>query len=168
MAQKRSVSKPARGPLRWLLRLPILLYRAHLGWVLGNRFLMLTHVGRRSGLSHDTVLEVVEHDEANETYYVAAGWGEESDWYRNVEKTPSVVLHVGRRRLKAVAARLAPDVAEGVLRSYGRRHPVTLRSIARGFGLHFDGSEEGYRVLARELPVVALRSVRNTAKKRAS
>jgi hypothetical protein len=50
------------GPTGWvraLLRLPILLYRLHLGWLLGHRFLLLTHVGRKSGLQRRTVLEVV-------------------------------------------------------------------------------------------------------------
>lgn len=163
MAQKRNVPKPSRGPLRWLLRLPIILYRARLGWLLGNRFLMLTHIGRKSGLPHDTVLEVVDRDEAGKTYYVAAGWGEESDWYRNIVKAPSVLIHVGRRRLEAVAERLLPDAAEAVLRSYGRRHPFALRSLARGLSLPFDGSEDGYRTLARELPIVALRSPKRSS-----
>jgi hypothetical protein len=30
-----------------------------LGWLLGNRFLMLIHTGRHSGRLHQTVIEVV-------------------------------------------------------------------------------------------------------------
>ncbi|HWD43055.1 MAG TPA: hypothetical protein VHM23_04920 [Actinomycetota bacterium] len=48
------------GPIvRWLLRAPGLLYDRHAGWLLGHRFLRLTHLGRRSGRRHRTVLEVV-------------------------------------------------------------------------------------------------------------
>ncbi len=35
--------------LQTLLRCPILLYHAHLGWLLGDRFLRLTQRGRTSG-----------------------------------------------------------------------------------------------------------------------
>ncbi len=55
------------GILGWLLKLPIGLYRVHLGSLLGDRFLMLTHIGRKTGRSHHTVIEVVLHDRANET-----------------------------------------------------------------------------------------------------
>ena len=55
-------SKPPRGLLRFLLRLPIWLYQLHLGFLLGHRFLLLTHTGRRSGLLRRTVVEVVSYD----------------------------------------------------------------------------------------------------------
>lgn len=32
-----------------IFKLPLVLYRLHLGWLLGTRFMQLTHVGRRSG-----------------------------------------------------------------------------------------------------------------------
>lgn len=78
-----SVSKPlvdkdpSRGLLRFLLRLPILLYHLRLSWLLGNRFL-LKHIGRKSGLLRETVLEVVRYDRDNHVYIVASGWGENS------------------------------------------------------------------------------------------
>jgi hypothetical protein len=53
--------RPPKGLLRLMLRLPIWLYRLRLGWLLGNRFLLLTHVGRKTGLPHQTVVEVVSH-----------------------------------------------------------------------------------------------------------
>jgi hypothetical protein len=54
------VATPRPGPvLRRLLRAPSLLYDWHAGWLLGRRFLRLTHRGRRSGRRYRTVLEVV-------------------------------------------------------------------------------------------------------------
>jgi hypothetical protein len=47
------------GLLRLGFKLPITLYRAHLGWLLGHRFLLLTHRWRTSGKIYQTVLEVV-------------------------------------------------------------------------------------------------------------
>ena len=37
------------------------LYRWKCGWLLGHRFLLLIHVGRRTGLRRCTVLEVLEY-----------------------------------------------------------------------------------------------------------
>jgi hypothetical protein len=39
-----------QGWLHGLLALPILLYRLHRGWLFGHRFLLLIHMGRKSGL----------------------------------------------------------------------------------------------------------------------
>ena len=35
--------------VRWLVRAPVWLYRARLGILVGDRLLMLEHLGRRSG-----------------------------------------------------------------------------------------------------------------------
>ncbi len=94
---KSIVDRPPSKALRLGLRLPIWLYRARLGWLLGDRFLMLTHTGRKSGLPRQTVIEVVQHDKGTDTYYVVSGWGEKSDWYQNIRKSPSVTVHVGGR-----------------------------------------------------------------------
>jgi hypothetical protein len=56
-------SRPA-GALRLAFRLPIYLYRLDLGWLLGHRFLLLVHQGRRSGLLRETVLEVLLYEPA--------------------------------------------------------------------------------------------------------
>jgi F420H(2)-dependent quinone reductase len=85
MSTKLSDTKPPRGVLRWLLRLPIWLYRLRMGRLLGNRFLMLTHIGRKSGQPRQSVLEVVGHDEATGIYIIASGWGEQADWLRNIQ-----------------------------------------------------------------------------------
>jgi hypothetical protein len=53
-----------RGLVRIAVRLPILLYWLGLGWLLGHRFLLLTHRGRVSGQVRHTVLEVIRHDRA--------------------------------------------------------------------------------------------------------
>ncbi len=60
------------------------LYDRHLGWLLGRRFLQLTHVGRRSGRRYRTVLEVVEYDRSVPEFVVVSGFGRRSDWLRNL------------------------------------------------------------------------------------
>lgn len=51
-------AKPSKA-FRILARMPNGLYRARLGWLLGKRFLMLLHMGRKSGLVRRAVVEVI-------------------------------------------------------------------------------------------------------------
>ena len=161
---EQDASKPValkqkpRGLLRLGLRLPIWLYRAHLGWLLGQRFLMLTHIGRKSGKPHQTVIEVVDHDQATDTYIVTSGWGEKADWFQNVMKTPDVVINVGRRRLKVKAERLSVDDATQWLLNYARQHPRTFRELARFMtGRSLSSTPEDCQLLAESVPVIAFR-----------
>jgi deazaflavin-dependent oxidoreductase (nitroreductase family) len=66
------------------------------GGILGGRFLLLEHIGRKSGRTRQTVLEVVGHDAESGRYVVASGWGTRSDWFQNVERGPRVTVQVGR------------------------------------------------------------------------
>jgi deazaflavin-dependent oxidoreductase (nitroreductase family) len=150
---------PVQGLLRFVLRFPLVLYRLHLGWLLGQRFLRLTHVGRKSGKRYRTMVEVVDHDPATDSYIVTSGWGEKSDWFRNIQKTPQVVINVGRRQLEVKAERLSADQAEQWLLNYARKHPRTFRDLARIMtGESLKGTSEDCRRLAEAVPVIAFRT----------
>ena len=152
---------PPQGIARWLSRFPLWLYRFRLGFLLGNRFLMLTHTGRKSGLARQTVLEVVRHDDLTDSYVVASGWGEQSNWFRNILKTPQVTLTVGFRRLEALAVRLSPQGAEHEFRDYARRHPRAFRALSSAMMQHpSNDPEENSRSLAQSIPVVVLQPTR--------
>ena len=157
MSKKVTRVPRPKGFMRFLARMPIGLYRAGLGRLFGGRFLVLTHTGRVSGLPRQVALEVVRHDKPSDTYYVASGWGEESDWYRNVVKAPQVLVHSSGRQLEAVAERLSDEQAGDELLTYARRYPRAIKSLAGIMGYEVDGTDEGYRALGRELPIVALR-----------
>lgn len=146
------------GFLRLLLCFPIWLYRAHLSWLLGSRILLLTHRGRRSGLLRQTVVEVIQHDAATGTYFIASGWGEKSNWLRNLQKTPEVTVQVSRQAFAATAGRLSHGAAQHALFTYAQHHPAAFRMLARVLtGRRVQGSEEDCRTLAQSIPVVALR-----------
>jgi len=49
---------------RMLLRAPGRLYDWRCGWLLGHRFLRLTHIGRNSGRHYQTMLEVIRIEPA--------------------------------------------------------------------------------------------------------
>jgi deazaflavin-dependent oxidoreductase (nitroreductase family) len=147
---------PPRGIFRWLARLPIWLYHLRLGWVLGDRFLLLTHIGRLSGLPRQVVLEVVQHNKDTGVYYVAVGFGEKSDWYRNILKTPGVKVCTGRRQWAARANKASPELAEQVILDYARRHPIAIRELVHILGYKVDGTQADYAALGRILPIIAL------------
>ena len=159
MVEKVADRKPPRGLLRALARAPIWLYQAGLGWLFGGRFLMLTHIGRLTGLQRYVVLEVVRNDAQNNAFYVASGWGERSDWLLNIQKDPDVKVQFKRRSMTAIAERLSVDEAELEMLDYGRRHPAALRQLARIMGFQIEPTEEAYRELGRIVPMIRLRVV---------
>ena len=147
--------QPPHGVARTLYRLPIRLFHLHLGWLLLGHFLLLSHTGHKSGLPRQTVLEVLLHDRAKDVYYVMAGWGEQSDWVKNIEKTPQVEIIVGRRHFYALARSLPPEEAESKVIAYARQHPHLIRYLPRLLGYRTDGTEKDLRALARLGIVVA-------------
>ncbi len=158
MAQGTTKRSAPRGLARVAFRLPIWLYHLRLGWLLGDRVLLLTHIGRKSGMPRQAVIEVVRHDPDSDTYIIASGFGAQVDWLRNIQQNPNVVVQSGARRLEAVAERLPLDVAADELRSYAARYPRAFRILTkRLLGQELDGSAESCRRLAADVPVVALR-----------
>lgn len=140
----------ANHTLRWL-------YRMRLGGLLGDRFLLITHVGRRSGKLHQTIVETFRHDRDRERYIIISGWGERSDWLRNIEHNPHVLLTVGGRRYAASAVRLSPAEAARELCDYAERRPRAFRYLARTLVRRGVSATEGdCQALAEVVPVLAL------------
>ena len=114
---------------RALMRLPIRLYQARLGFLFGSRLLMLEHIGRRSGARRYVVLEVVGHP-SPDTYVVASGFGGRAQWFRNLSVNPHARVWTGRRGPTAATARiLTTTEADAALDAYVRRHPRAWRSF---------------------------------------
>ncbi|MGV4926514.1 nitroreductase family deazaflavin-dependent oxidoreductase [Streptomyces sp. BHT-5-2] len=108
---------------RWLMRAPIRLYRARLGFLFGSRTLMLEHTGRRSGATRYVVLEVIDHP-TPDTYVVASGLGDRARWFRNIQANPHVHVTIGTHGPASATARVIPqDEADAALRTYISRHP---------------------------------------------
>jgi deazaflavin-dependent oxidoreductase (nitroreductase family) len=114
---------------RTLMRAPLWIYRAGLGFLFGSRMLMLEHIGRKTGLPRQVVLEVMDHPTAN-TYVVPSGFGDRSQWFRNVQANPRVRVHVsGRWPVPATARVLGREEADRALSAYRRRHPRAWASF---------------------------------------
>lgn len=107
---------------RWIVRAPILVFRAGLGWLFGGRFVMVEHIGRKSGEPRYVVLEVIERE--TNALRVASGHGSRAQWLKNLQANPAARLWVGRSKGVAATARILPESdAAAVLARYARVHP---------------------------------------------
>ncbi len=147
--------QPPAGLSRFLYRLPIHVFRAGLGWVFGNRLLLLHHIGRVSGKDREAILEVVQHDRASGSFVVASGWGPTAAWYQNVARTPDVTIQVGRRTIPVTAVMLGADEGSEVFARYAVKHRLLAKYLLpRLMGLSVDGSEADFREAGRRMPFV--------------
>ena len=147
---------PPSGLSKFIFRIPIWLYRAGLGKFLGDRFLALTHTGRKTGLARHTVLEVVRHDKRTGIFYIAAGFGVRSDWYQNLQANPHVEIRSGGTQIKAIAVPLSEEEAGDELVNYAQRHPVAFGELVRFMGYRVDGTEADIHELGCYLNMFAL------------
>jgi len=149
---------------RLLLKTPPLVYRGFLAEFMRSRCVMLlTTVGRRSGLSRTTAVSFMPHGAG---VVVFSGWGVGSNWYRNVLANPSVRVTVGRRRF-AGTARVVPEaehrralMLEMQQRSSGCGPPRLVRPFLAGLRL-FDYDAEIRMAVAQggDLPVLEITPV---------
>lgn len=149
-------SKP-KGILKWAFLLPRYLYRWHLGWLLGHRLMMITHVGRKTGLMRQSVVEAANYDPKTQACFAVAGYGEQTDWYRNIQAHPALEIQVGNRRYVPQQHLLSTEELLVLLQDYERRYPQGLHILFRVFGYPYDGSPEGLRAVAQVLRGVEFR-----------
>jgi deazaflavin-dependent oxidoreductase (nitroreductase family) len=146
--------------------LPNWFYANGLGRVFGRRFVQVTHVGRRSGRTFHTVLEVVRYDPATGETTVVSGFGPRADWLRNLEAAGRAELDFGHGPRPAAYRILSVDEAAAAYADYERRNRL-IRPLVRGtlsalLGWTFDGSPTSLRRLAEQLPMVAFRPAAQT------
>ena len=140
---------------RWIVRAPVWLYRARLGFMFGSRLLMLEHTGRKSGIRRYVVLEAVDHPDPH-TYIVAAGFGHRAQWLRNVRATPRVRVYAGSRRpVPATARPLTSEETAAALTAYARRHPRAWAALKPVFeatlGARIDSDGTSLPMIALDL-----------------
>lgn len=155
MARKiRQLPYPS-GLLAWFFRLPVWFYRSGLGFLLGSRFLLIHHLGRKTGLPRQAVVEVVRHHRETDTYLVCAAYGPRTHWYQNLMAHPEVHIQVGRRNMLARAETLTPEQGAEEWVQFTRRHG-TGKLYARFLGYQVDGTEKDYRQMGAMMLFVSL------------
>ncbi|SHK28770.1 deazaflavin-dependent oxidoreductase, nitroreductase family [Pseudonocardia thermophila] len=148
----------ARPVLSAATRVVLWLYEHGLGGVLGRRFLLLHHTGRRSGRAYTTPLEIVGRTVSGAPI-VVAGFGD-ADWLRNLTAGGPAAATVGRRRTPVAARRLGIPEAADALAAYERRHgpaaPLVRRLLSALLGWRYRGGAADRLRAAEQLPMVAL------------
>ena len=158
-ALQHLVSVRKQTPLWYLFRVPVYLYRFHLGWLFGHRCLLLTHIGRRTGLRHQTVLEVVEYRSPGPEVVVVNGFGRNSDWVRNIEERQGEEVTVGSQHFAASHRFLGEEEAVEVIRNYEHRNrfigPIVRKGLSWLLGWQYHGSAAERAMLVKQLPLIA-------------
>jgi deazaflavin-dependent oxidoreductase (nitroreductase family) len=147
--------------VRRALRVPALLYGIGAGRLLGHRFLLLTHRGRRSGRLYRTILEVVGWDGTRNEAVVMSGFGPRAAWCLNVLAGGAEEVRIAAARFRPAVRELETDEAVQVVAEYERRNrlagPVVRTLFSRLAGFRYDGSEEARQRLVGALPLLAFR-----------
>jgi deazaflavin-dependent oxidoreductase (nitroreductase family) len=119
-AQSGQIFPYPSGITRRLLRAPIYLYRMGLGALLDVFHIMiLTTRGRKSGQARFTPVEYRRH---GTKYYAISAWGQEPDWFKNLEADPCITLRHGPR-ITSARAHVITDSAEALLALHLFRRP---------------------------------------------
>jgi deazaflavin-dependent oxidoreductase (nitroreductase family) len=145
-----------RGLLRFLLRMPIWLYRAKLGWLAGHRLIYIVHRGRRTGARREVVVETVRFDPATPEAVVVAAWGHSPDWYRNLRAAPAIEVRVSTRRWPDPEHRfLDGHEAHQTLLAYQRSHPRAWKRLAPLLGFPTDPADPRWPEIAATVHAIA-------------
>ena len=128
--------------------------------MLGRTFLMLVHIGRKTGEPHDMVAMVLDYDPDTGEVVICSGWGPDADWLRNLHAGPAREVRIARERFVPGHRFLDEDEAFAIGVAFRRRHPgrVWLASAILGWGdLRSDAV---LREFVQGHPFVALRPTR--------
>ena len=139
-----------------ILKLPLILYRLRLGWLMGRRFMQITHVGRRSGKLRRTILAVLRFDDETKEIYAISAW-KGSDWYYNIQASPALRVETGFVRYVPLQRILSPEEIATTFIEYRNAHPLFSRMVCRIPGWKWDSTYEEFLELARTLRGVAFR-----------
>ena len=141
---------------RIMFRLPIWLYRLGLGGLLGKRFVLVNHIGRKSGKPRQAVLEVVDYDKDSQRIVIAAAFGEKTAWYQNLLQQPETTIQLGWQKMDVIAEQLTSKQSGDFMLSYAKAHPPEARVLAKFMGYEVDGSNEDWYALGEDLLMVSL------------
>ena len=154
MGDDFSFRQKPKGLFTWFLQAPKWLYRAHLGFLLGSRFLWPEHVGRKSKSPYQTPLEVAHHDSDRDEYIVTSGTGVKADWYRNIQANPADAIWLRNRRYPVAQRFLPTDEAVEVMKGYERDHPKAAAKLESMMGVSHDETQESWMAMMETIPMI--------------
>jgi deazaflavin-dependent oxidoreductase (nitroreductase family) len=129
----RLVPKDRPGFLfKWLFKIPIFFYKIGLP-VFGKYILLLTTTGRKSGKKRHTPLEY-RLEKSTGNIVIMAGWGGHTDWRRNLDANPRVLVQAGWKKFEAVAEPLSEEDVVSWLAETIRVNPKSAAIWSRWAG----------------------------------
>ena len=148
--------KPPSRLVKLGFKVPMCVYRAHLGFLFGGRVIAIVHRGRKSGKRYLSGLEVLLRRDGE--LFVFSAWGRNADWLRNIEAGGVDELWDGRTRYDDVTFRvLEPDEAFDILLAYEDEHAATARRTLPRMLPGYDFSDVMRRELAQAGTIVGFR-----------
>ena len=100
---------PEHGWRKAMFKIPIYLWRLGLARFTPSNYLLLTTVGRKTGLVRRNMLE---YTRVNDRFYLSSGWGSKARWYQNVIANPYVTVQTLREGAVSGKAVLVTDEQE--------------------------------------------------------
>jgi len=117
--------------------------------------LLLITTGRKSGLPRETRLQ---YEEQAGVIYVAAGRGQDADWFRNIVANRQVEVQMKAGRFCGVAEPITdPARIADVLELRLQRHPRMVGAMLLLHGLPMRPNRANLEQLAAKLALVAIR-----------
>ncbi|MFP6807654.1 MAG: nitroreductase family deazaflavin-dependent oxidoreductase [Pseudomonadales bacterium] len=154
MLRKIGKPSPPKGLKLALFRAPIYLYHLKLGFLFGERFILLKHWGRITGELKEAVVEVIDQDKATGKIFSASGYGERSQWFKNISANGKVLITIKNKEYNAVARIITESEAEDTLLRYSKEHPKSIKGVARLSGYDMDGDDEDIIEFSKIIKIV--------------
>ncbi len=145
--------------MKFFFKVPVWMYKIGFGGfekMIGAQWMLITHIGRKSGKRYDSMVDVMDYDKVTDTYYIEAAYGARADWYKNIQSSPVFEAKVGRRKFKARAGALTTEGASEMLAQFYRSKPAYTRSVMAMAGIKFKDEDE-LRELGKNLTLLAVR-----------
>jgi len=117
--------------------------------------LLLTTIGRKSGLPRITPLQF---EKVDDDIYIASARGKQADWFKNILAYQKVHVQLGKREFDAVAEPVTdPKCIVDFIELRLKRHPVMIRLIMHLFdGLPLRFNRTDLEVYGQEKALVIL------------
>jgi deazaflavin-dependent oxidoreductase (nitroreductase family) len=144
--------------LKFFFRVPVWMYKLGFGGferLVGAQWMLIKHIGRKSGKEYESMVDVMDYDRSSDTYYIEAAYGTRADLVRNILANPVFEARVGRRRFKAWAKILSNEDTADMLVKFYRAKPAYTRSVMAMVGMKFNGEEE-LRLIASKLMLLTI------------
>lgn len=116
-----------------LFKAPLILWRLGLGPIMGYHVLVITTVGRKTGLPRHTM---TEYHTMEGKIYVPCAFGTQADWYKNMQANPYVTVQTWQapESMKATRVTDSEELLD-IIRVLRKRNGVMLDWYLDSLGL---------------------------------